>query len=80
MIKRIFDKICLKLYLRGKNIYETEQYDQFRKKYNLAATFRFNGSDILFYGEGKIIIGEGSYIGSLSTIQAFDNGKCNYWK
>ena len=40
------------------------------KKYNLSRSFRFNGPGIQFYGNGKIITGENSYIGSYSRIQA----------
>ncbi len=45
-------------------------YSLFIKKYKINNTFRFNGSNILFYGEGDIEIGHNSYIGELSTIQA----------
>ena len=45
-------------------------YLNFRKKYNLHANFRFNGNEILMYGEGKIIAGENSYVGEYSTWQA----------
>lgn len=45
----------------------------FREKYNISRTFRFNGYYINFYGNGKIVCGENSYIGEYSTIQAFDN-------
>jgi len=44
-----------------------------RKKYDIHPTLRFNGNDILLYGNGKIRIDEGSYIGGLSTIQAEEN-------
>jgi maltose O-acetyltransferase len=46
------------------------RYNYFRKKYDIHPSFRFNGRDIHFYGEGVIEIDENSYIGSLSTIQA----------
>ncbi len=49
------------------------RYHQYRGQYELHRTFRFNGDDILFYGNGKINAGEGSYIGSYSSIQSADD-------
>lgn len=40
------------------------------EKYDIHPTFIFNGEKILMYGDGKIIIGENSYIGRHSSIQA----------
>lgn len=48
-------------------------YSELRNKYNIHPSFRFNGMFIYFYGEGKIEIGENSYIGWYSTIQAGEN-------
>jgi len=48
----------------------TWQYEQFRRKYNIHPSFRFNGEGILLYGDGEIILGEGSYIRRFSQIQA----------
>lgn len=45
-------------------------YATFREKYCLHDSFRFNGFHIQFYGEGRIEVGENSYIGELSTVQA----------
>lgn len=45
-------------------------YATYRAKYGLNESFRFNGFYIQFYGEGRIEVGEDSYIGELSTIQA----------
>jgi maltose O-acetyltransferase len=50
--------------------YQHEQYNRYRKNYNISERFKFNGKDILFYGEGKILCGENSYIGNYSTIQS----------
>ena len=41
-----------------------------KAKYSLPSDFGFNGRDIEFYGDGEISIGENSYIGNYSTIQA----------
>lgn len=51
------------------------QYDVFRSKYDIDNTFRFNGGDILFYGEGRIICGKNSYMGHLSMIQSYTDCK-----
>lgn len=47
--------------------------DYFKKKYKIASTFRFNGKNIKFYGDGEIICKENSYIGDYSTIQSAEN-------
>lgn len=61
----ILIRIIKKFFYLLRNI----DYNTFRKKYNIPRDFIFNGSDIKLYGEGKIIIGEKSHIGSYSTIQ-----------
>lgn len=48
---------------------QSQNYLMFRKKYSIPSSFRFNGDSILFYGDGKLLIGNKSYIGSYSTIQ-----------
>jgi maltose O-acetyltransferase len=75
MIKRIFKRVCHRIYITGKYLEQKKEYDQFRKNYNLHPDFRFNGENIQFFGNGKINIGSQSYIGEFSTIQAFDNCK-----
>jgi len=52
---------------------EREKYVAFRDRYNISNSFFFNGPNISFYGNGNIFCGENSYIGSLSTVQAFEN-------
>lgn len=47
----------------------------FVEKYKIAPTFRFNGIFVNFYGDGEIVCGENSYIGSYSTVQADKNYK-----
>ena len=46
------------------------EQDRYRKKYDISNEFRFNGIYIYLYGDGKIILGENSYIGDYSTIQS----------
>jgi len=48
-------------------------YDGFRKQYQIDPSFRFNGTNILLYGNGNIEIGKNSYLGEGSSIQAYDN-------
>lgn len=49
---------------------QKRKYDTYRKTYNIDPSFRFNGKDIFFYGDGEINIGQDSYIGHYSTIQS----------
>lgn len=48
-------------------------YNEYRKKYNLTPSFRFNGLNILFYGDGKIETGTNSYVGEYSTVYSHKN-------
>ena len=73
MIRNLINKIYLRIYENGKLLSKKKHYSQFIKKYDINENFRFNGDNILLYGNGKIECGEASYIGELSTIQAFDN-------
>lgn len=57
------------------NRVQQEKYEVYRKKYKINKDFRFNGKDIIFYGEGEISVGKESYIGSYSTIQSVTNQK-----
>lgn len=50
-------------------------YDDFREKYNLDESFRFNGKFIQLYGDGIIQAGAGSYIGSFSTAYSHKGNK-----
>ena len=60
----------IQLYNKLSKLNSENNYFVYRKVYDLSETFRFNGKDIMFYGEGKIFCGDNSYIGNLSTIQA----------
>lgn len=63
----------IKLYNRMMKLSSDHNFIVFRKVYKISDTFRFNGRDILFYGEGEIFCGDNSYIGNLSTVQASKN-------
>lgn len=45
-------------------------YRGYSRSFDVSPTFRFNGAGITLYGEGLIRLGDESYIGELSTIQA----------
>ena len=45
-------------------------YFEFRRRYEVSPEFRFNGKNILLYGDGRIVLGANSYIGDNSTVQA----------
>lgn len=66
MIRRVLASI----YGRTTEAYYKQRYLGFKKKYSISTTFLFQGTDIRFYGDGEIIGGNNSYIGSLSTIQS----------
>lgn len=51
------------------------RYKTYRNKYQIDKTFRFNGIDIEFYGDGEIIIGKDSYIGNRSAIASVKGHK-----
>ena len=67
------DRLALIRFLNSFDM--TNRYDGFRLKYDIDESFGFNGKDISFYGEGKIICGKKSYIGDLSTVHAYDKCK-----
>lgn len=66
----ILNRFFLRVLNRIKSKHQSLIYDGFREQYTIHKTFRFNGKDIIFYGKGQIIIGENTYIGEFSTIQA----------
>lgn len=66
-----------RLYSWFKHTHQEYVYGQYRKKYRIPSSFRFNGEGIKLYGEDKISIGENSYVGSYSTLQATKNATIN---
>mgnify|MGYP006087111737 FL=1 len=70
MLKKILNKISLSIYTRGHNLAKENRYLGFREQYNISKAFRFNGEGIVLYGKGSINIGNNSYVGGFSTIQA----------
>lgn len=45
-------------------------YRSYAARYRISPSFRFNGNGIQLYGNGTIELGDESYIGELSTVQA----------
>lgn len=48
-------------------------YLNYKNKYSIHPSFRFNGEGIIFKGNGEIIIQENTYIGRFSILQANEN-------
>jgi maltose O-acetyltransferase len=69
MIKRFLEDIIFRCYKIGKQIHTKRTYEGYKKKYNLHPSFRFNGDSVVVYGDGSLIVGADSYVGSYSTIQ-----------
>lgn len=66
----VLKRLVIRFFKLIQKMAQDATYDGYRRKYNVSESFRFNGVNIYLYGEGKIILGEGSYIGSLSTLQS----------
>jgi len=62
-------KIIIKLFHKIRTWHEIDRQNNLRKRYNIHSSFRFNGENIQFYGDGELVIAEQSYIGSYSTVQ-----------
>ncbi len=66
----LISKILGGIYGRFRSIYYSTRYDEFRKLYKISDDFIFQGTDIRLYGNGKIVLGKNSYIGTNSTMQS----------
>ncbi len=55
--------------------YYQQRYAEFKRIYDVHQDFKFSGTDIRLYGNGKILLKRNSYIGSLSTIASFNEYK-----
>lgn len=62
--------LLCRFFKKGLLILQETEYKSFRNKYSIDPSFRFNGKEILMYGEGEIIAGKDSYVGEYSTWQA----------
>ena len=66
----ILKKIIAKTFSLFKEGYQQNIYDSYRSRYTINPSFHFNGEGILMYGDGKINLGEKSYIGRSSLLQS----------
>ena len=65
----MLNKILGFIFGKLQEAYYSERYNYFRRHYFIDSNFGFNGTDIRIYGNGKIALGQDSYIGSFSTMQ-----------
>lgn len=63
-------RLISRVLLRARMAWWQIVYKGYRSQYDIDCTFRFNGAGIQLYGDGRITLGEDSYLGELSTIQA----------
>lgn len=66
MVWRLLSVVLLKLRM----LFWRAVYRGYRSRYSVARSFRFNGAGIQLYGAGTIELGEHSYVGEGSSIQA----------
>jgi len=71
----MFKTLIYKISNRFIKIYWDINYGVLRDKYKINKSFRFNGPQILIYGNGSFSAGVNSYIGSFSTVQVHKNSK-----
>jgi maltose O-acetyltransferase len=71
----MLSKIIIRSIKKIEWLYWNMQYNQYRKKYYISPSFRFNGNNIILYQDGDIICGNDSYIGENSLIQAINGYK-----
>ncbi|MBT6774384.1 acyltransferase [Candidatus Woesearchaeota archaeon] len=72
---KILNKVLGNLYLGLRLFYQEMKCQEFRKKYDLHPTFRFNGPNTIFYGDGNIEGGKSSHIGRSSAIYVSKGNK-----
>jgi maltose O-acetyltransferase len=70
MLKNFFKKQILSILRYLQQLDAREKYEMYRATYSIHPTFKFNGENIKFYGDGKIVCGQRSYIGEFSTCQS----------
>lgn len=74
-MKKIINRVLSSLFGRLQTLYYNNRYRYFKEKYNINSNFDFAGTDIRIYGEGEILLGNDSYIGTNSTIQLTEGCK-----
>ena len=68
--RKMILKVGTSLFVKLKNAAEAQRHAAYRAKYDIHPSFRFNGEGVVLYGGGKIILGQRSYIGRFSSVQA----------
>jgi len=68
-MKKLIRKLLGYTYGLLRMAYYRERYDYFRRYYKITSNFEFKGTDIRIYGDGELMLGNNSYIGSYSTMQ-----------
>lgn len=68
-------EILLKIFKNLWKLYWNPVYKLYKMKYSVKSNFRFAGKDIDLYGDGKIVLGNNSYIGGHSIIQSVKDQK-----
>lgn len=69
-MNRLARGVLAKVHVALKAADEHQRRRRAGERYDLDPTFRFNGEGVSLYGEGRIVAGEHSYVGSRSAIQA----------
>lgn len=69
-MKKLAYRILYSIIFNFESLIKRVKYENYRITYDISNNFFFNGPGIHFYGPGRIIAGENSYIGNYSTIQA----------
>jgi len=74
-LKYSFFSILYFFFKKIQSLYYKSLYERYRYNYEIDSTFRFNGIDIIFHGEGVIKIGSKTYMGNRSSIGAVKGQK-----
>lgn len=74
-MKQFFINKIIFLFQKIEKLVQNNTYTEYRKRYEIHPTVKFNGKGIKFYGEGQIVIEENTYIGEFSYLQSTE--KCS---
>ncbi len=76
-MKQFFINKIIFLFKKIEKVVQNNTYTEYRKRYEIHPTVKFNGKGIKLYGDGEIKIGENSYIGEFSYLQSTENYTLN---
>ncbi len=68
-MRNLINRLLGSVYGHISQAYYLNRYNYFRNRYKILSDFAFNGTDIRIYGDGEIILGNKSYIGTNSSIE-----------